>query len=125
MKWCTIYLVFALVFGAASLAIAQEKEKEKKGKLGEFVDDYEKNKDKKEKKDEENDSDSGGWLNLLVNIVFSPDDDRDSAREPRESGRRSRRHFPIVISAACPFVRPTIAIIALPPKLVTCMSTTA
>jgi len=98
MKWCTICLVFALGFGATSFAVAQEKEKEKKGKLGEFVDDYEKGKkDKKENNDEENrsdDSEGGGWLNLLVNIVFSPDDDRDAARGPRESAPPKPAPFP-------------------------------
>ena len=93
MKWCTIYLIFALVFGATSFAVAQEKDKEKKGKLGEFVDDYEKDKDKKEKDDTEKNSD-GGWLNLLVNVVFSPDDDRDSVREPRESAPPKPAPFP-------------------------------
>jgi hypothetical protein len=94
MKRCTIFLVFALLFGASSFSTAQQKEKEKKGKLGEFAGDYEKNKKDKKEKDDEEDS-GGGWLNLLVNIVFSPDDERNNAAgEPRESSSPKPAPFP-------------------------------
>lgn len=91
MKRCTIFLVFALVLGAFHTVMAQEEEKEKKGKLGEFAGDYEKNKkDKKEKNDEEDSG--GGWLNLLVNIAFSPDDEGNDATE--ESSPSKPAPFP-------------------------------
>ncbi|MCG3119487.1 MAG: hypothetical protein ALAOOOJD_01896 [bacterium] len=91
MKRCTIFLVVTLVLGASSFSMAQEKEKEKKGKLGEFAGDYEKNSDKK---DEEKNSDGGGWLNLLVNIVLSPDEENNAAGEPRESSPPKPAPFP-------------------------------
>jgi hypothetical protein len=77
MKWCTFYLVLALLLGAVTLVPAQEK-KEKKGKLGKFVDDYKKKKkdgDDKQRDDNENqeEDDSGnGWLGLVIDIFFSP-----------------------------------------------------
>jgi hypothetical protein len=97
MKWCTYYLVFALLFGAVALAPAQEKEK--KGKLGDFAGDYEKSKkDKKENKDEKNcsdESDDGGWLGFLVHIFFSPDgDNKDSTGAPRESSPPKPAPYP-------------------------------
>jgi hypothetical protein len=97
MKCCTCYLVLALLFGAATLAPTQEKEK--KGKLGDFAGDYEKGKkDKKENKDEKNcsdESDDGGWLGFLVHIFFSPDgDNKDSTGEARESSPPKPAPYP-------------------------------
>jgi hypothetical protein len=101
MKRWTYSLVFALLLlcGTTQLAPAQER----KGKLGEFVDDYGKKKDKKDKDEKkknkkannDDDSDGGGWFSLLIDIIFSSDDDKNefssdddkekTAEEPRES----------------------------------------
>lgn len=94
MKQLIYYIVLALLFGAASLASAQEKEK--KGKLGDFAGDYEKS--KKENKDEKNcsdDSDDRGWFGFLINIFFSPNDDKgNAASEPRESSPPKPAPYP-------------------------------
>jgi hypothetical protein len=97
MKRCTYYLVFAMLLSAVAVAPAQEKEK--KGKLGDFAGDYEKNKkDKKEKSDEENcsdESDGGGWVGFLIDFFFSSDGDKkDSSNESRASSPPKPSPYP-------------------------------